>query len=69
MQVPLMADTQGLPVLLRAWQQAHGFQSFALCASCRFNQPQAGGGAICGLTGEMLSEAETGKICRDHEFA
>lgn len=60
-----------LTEVLRRMQQRNGFRAFGVCRSCRFFRHQAGapegvGPHRCGLTGESLSEADSGMICREH---
>ncbi len=54
--------------LLAEWQRSRGGRTFGVCRSCRHFQ--AGQGEHrCGLTGEALSEADSARICREHEAA
>jgi DNA-binding MarR family transcriptional regulator len=55
--------------LLLFWQKSYGMKTFGPCRTCQYNQTIESGKFRCGLTGEALSETETEKICREHEFA
>jgi MarR family transcriptional regulator, organic hydroperoxide resistance regulator len=57
----------GLRVLLRGIQAAHGHRSFAVCATCRYND-RTPDGFRCGLTGEPLGESDLSLICREHAY-
>ena len=60
------AAEAALAHLLAGWQQARGGRTFGVCRSCVHFRP----GAVehhCGLTGEVLSEEDSGRICREHE--
>jgi len=59
---------EGLAELLRSLQAAHGFRAFGVCRTCRFFTAEQRG-YRCGLTLEPLSEADSAKICREHEPA
>jgi len=54
--------------LLRAVQQANGFQTFGACHTCRFNQRDAVGEAWCGLTHEPLTDQDIRLLCREHQY-
>lgn len=56
----------GLVGLLREVQRVHGFRRFGQCRTCVHNREQAGGGYLCDLTGESLSDREVKLICREH---
>lgn len=56
----------GLVQLLAGIQRANGGRAFGECATCRHFTP-AEDGTRCGLTGEPLSTADAGKLCREHE--
>ena len=58
---------QDLKELLRAAQQARRGKTFGACKTCRFNEALEEG-FRCGLTGEPLSNADTERICRDHQY-
>ena len=66
-QVDGRALGEALRGLLRALQEANGYQSFAPCRSCRFNERRAGQ-HYCGLTGESLTEHDVTLICREHRY-
>lgn len=53
--------------LLRTLQVAGGSVSFGVCRTCRHFLSDAGTRHRCGLTGEPLAVAQTGKLCREHE--
>lgn len=56
--------------MLRSMQRIHQFRSFGVCKTCRFFQSLSPEGEFhCGLTGEALSDADSIKICREHEPA
>ena len=60
------AAETALAQLLGEWQQTRRGRTFGVCRSCRHFQA----GRMehrCGLTGEVLSEEDSGKICREHE--
>jgi hypothetical protein len=62
----------GLRGLLRQIQAANGNRAFGVCATCRhFRRNDAMGDGAgphrCGLTGEALTEADSRKICAEHE--
>lgn len=57
----------GLRLLLRRIQAANGHRSFAVCATCRYNERNPNG-SRCGLTREPLSEPDLNLICREHAF-
>lgn len=73
----LAADEQervaaGLTRLLRAVQRHKQFRVFGICATCRHFRPddargEEGGPHRCGLTGEPLSDTDSGQVCREHE--
>lgn len=54
--------------LLISWQQQRNGKVFGVCRTCRHFRP---GDPChqCGLTGEALSEMDSGQICREHSFA
>ncbi len=52
--------------VLRSLQAGRGFRSFGQCRTCR-HFSSSGDGHRCGLTGEALSDADSTKICREHE--
>ncbi len=60
------ASTAALLSLLRAMQAARGFRTFGECRTCRHFQRGRSGG-VCGLTTEPLTQADTRRICREHE--
>jgi DNA-binding MarR family transcriptional regulator len=55
-----------LATLLRGWQQSRAGRTFGVCRSCRHFCPGAEQHR-CGLTGEALSDADSAKICREHQ--
>lgn len=57
-----------LTQLLRGAQAAAGFRTFGQCATCRHLRGDPATGLQCGLTQETLSQADTAKICHEHEF-
>lgn len=57
-----------LTALLRQWQQAGGGASFGVCRSCAHFQIEGPTRFRCGLTGERLDLADSGKICGEHRF-
>ena len=64
----------GLRSLLREIQIANGNRAFGVCATCRHFRPNGAsddraGPHRCGLTGEALTEADSGRICAEHEAA
>jgi DNA-binding MarR family transcriptional regulator len=56
---------EGLTLLLAVLQRLNGQHAFGICRDCahflRLNAEEA----HCGLTGEPLSEADSGKLCRE----
>ena len=56
-----------LELLLLALQQANGLKSFGTCKTCCHHRVQENGLRMCGLTQEMLAEADGEKICREHD--
>jgi MarR family transcriptional repressor of emrRAB len=59
---------EGLVLLLRELQAAHGQRTFGVCRSCHhFQGPPGGPGNRCGLTGEALRVNDISRICREHE--
>jgi DNA-binding MarR family transcriptional regulator len=63
-----IALNDGLRQLLRSLQLANGRKTFGPCASCRYNERTADG-ARCGLTGDLLSDHDVTRICREHAAA
>ena len=53
--------------VLRAMQRANQLRTFGVCKTCRHHRLAADGSRQCGLTGEALSAADAGQICREHE--
>jgi len=53
-----------LETLLGKLQRARGNAAFGVCRGCVFHQREHSG-ARCGLTGEALTEQETGQLCRE----
>lgn len=53
--------------LLQSIQKANGYNTFAPCHTCRFNQ-QHDGHYFCGLTQEPLMDDEVLLICREHQY-
>lgn len=58
-----------LTALLRRLQVLEGRRSFGVCRTCRHHLAEGDGHWRCGLTGEPLSAADRGRICREHEPA
>lgn len=56
-----------LATLLRNWQQSRTGRTFGVCRTCRHFCPGPPE-HHCGLTGEALSEDDSQRICREHEF-
>ena len=54
--------------LLASWQQERNGKTFGVCRTCRHFRPGETDHQ-CGLTGEALSEADSGQICREHSLA
>jgi len=54
--------------LLRELQRARGMRGFGVCRTCRFFT-KASSSFVCGLTQETLSDADSARICREHEAA
>lgn len=52
--------------LLREWQQTRRGRTFGVCRSCRHFHPGEEEHR-CGLTGETLSNADSMRICCEHE--
>lgn len=57
----------GLQRLLRAMQQANRLRTFGVCKTCRHHRLQDDGSRRCSLTGEALTDEDSGRICREHE--
>ncbi len=55
-----------LEQLLMALQRANGLKTFGACKTCCHHRLQENGLRMCGLTQEMLAEADGEKICREH---
>lgn len=53
-----------LRALLVGLQRSNGQRPFGICRHCA-HFLEGAGGARCGLTGEPLAEAQTGKLCRE----
>lgn len=60
----VVAET-ALTRLLAGWQRARDGRTFGVCRSCRHFRPGTPEHR-CGLTGEALSEEDSGRICREH---
>ncbi len=65
---------RSLTRLLHDVQARHGVKEFGVCAECTLfcvNEPEvkAAGGGVCGMTGDNLSEEESGKICINQQRA
>ncbi|NJD06185.1 MAG: winged helix-turn-helix transcriptional regulator [Methylococcaceae bacterium] len=58
---------QALTAMLTALQHANRLRSFGVCKNCRHHALRADGSRHCRLTGEDLSELDSGKICREHD--
>lgn len=61
------ALTSGLESLLKALQAAQGGRTFGICSSCRHFQNGVGEEHRCGLTGEVLTDDDSRRICQEHE--
>lgn len=57
---------QSIICLLRALQHANGLKTFGACHSCFHHQHTDDDQRRCGLTKEILSSTDAGKICREH---
>jgi MarR family transcriptional repressor of emrRAB len=58
-----------LLMALRTIQAETGRRAFGVCSTCRhFKRDGLGRHHQCGLTLESLTQAESGLICREHEF-
>ncbi len=53
--------------LLRAVQRSHQGLTFGVCRTCAHFRPRGKNRYQCGLTGEPLTKADTGRICREHD--
>jgi len=53
--------------LLRAAQQARGGLTFGVCRTCAHFRKRGPRRYQCGLTGEPLTLADSGRICREHD--
>lgn len=53
--------------LLRAVQQSQDGLTFGVCRTCAHFRPRGQNRYQCGLTGEPLTKADTGRICREHD--
>ncbi|MEZ4266548.1 MAG: MarR family transcriptional regulator [Myxococcota bacterium] len=60
------AATGAMQALLQALQRANSQRTFGVCHSCRFFETSAGE-HTCGLTHEPLTDADSLRICREHE--
>ncbi len=58
---------EALERLLRVMQRANDFKTFGPCGTCRFNQ-SVSNGSRCGLTGDLLSDTDLSRICREHAY-
>ena len=52
--------------LLGTAQRINGSQGFGVCRTCEYHQTLDQQHFRCGLTGEILTEAEADLICREH---
>lgn len=52
--------------LLATIQQINTMQGFGVCRTCHYHQAINQHQFRCGLTGELLAEAEANLICREH---
>ena len=52
--------------LLRLLQRANGLKTFGACKSCTHHRLTDGHQRRCGLTQEILSDADAERICREH---
>ena len=57
---------ESIPRLLRSLQHANGLKTFGACKTCVHHQYMDDDQRRCGLTHEILSEVDAGKICREH---
>lgn len=53
--------------LLASWQQERNSKTFGVCRTCRHFRPGESSHQ-CGLTGELLTEADSSLICREHSL-
>ena len=58
----------GLEALVRQALAARGKRAFGICASCR-HYKKRGAGGYCMLLQEHLTQADSAKICHEHEEA
>jgi len=54
--------------VLQAMQQANKLKSFGVCKTCRHHQLEAENLRRCALTGDILTNNDSDKICREHAF-
>ena len=57
---------QAVEQLLVCLQRANGLKTFGPCKSCVHHQVSNDNVRRCGLTREILTERDAGKICREH---
>ena len=55
-----------LKQLLIALQRSNGLKTFGTCKTCCHHRIEENGLRMCGLTEDMLAEADGEKICREH---
>jgi len=53
--------------ILRGLQKANGLKTFGVCETCHHHQCNADGSRRCCLTTEILSDADAGMVCREHQ--
>jgi DNA-binding MarR family transcriptional regulator len=66
-EADLAAARRVLQAALLSLQRAGGSRSFGVCRTCTHFSREAGG-YRCGLTGESLSEDDSRRICREHDW-
>lgn len=59
--------TEILQSVLRGMQELNGRKVFGACHTCRFHKKHSQG-STCGLTHELLSEADSQLLCREHQY-
>jgi DNA-binding MarR family transcriptional regulator len=68
-----LSETEGqelvaaLGRILRSLQHANGLKTFGACKNCRHHLLQADGSRRCMLTTEVLTDADSEMICREHQ--
>jgi MarR family transcriptional repressor of emrRAB len=59
---------QSFRAILLSWQMQNKSRTFGLCITCKYYERLDKGKYLCGLTEEALTQSDTQKICREHEF-